>query len=199
MARRPSRPFWGFGSATDREGAVHTLITGGVRSGKSRYALELSARAQRPAFIATAEPFDDEMRDRIWRHREERQDHYFTLEEPVDLAGALQRLPAGTEIAVVDCLTVWLGNLVHRRGDAALSGDPRGFEEVAAFLAFLDRPACPLVLVTNEVGLGVVPENALARTFTELAGRLNQEVAARAQRVVFMVSGLPFALKGGLG
>jgi adenosylcobinamide kinase / adenosylcobinamide-phosphate guanylyltransferase len=177
---------------------VLTLISGGARSGKSRYALELSARSGRAAFIATAEPFDDEMRDRIQRHREEREGRYFTVEEPVDLAGALDRLPAGTEIAVVDCLTVWLGNLIHRRGDGALSGDPEDFAEVAALLAALDRPPCPLILVTNEVGLGVIPGNALARTFIDLAGRLNQRVAARAQRVVFMISGLPLALKGNL-
>lgn len=176
-----------------------TLITGGARSGKSRYALELAAHAQRAAFIATAEPFDDEMRDRIRRHREERQGRFLTVEEPVDLAGALGRLPAATEIVVVDCLTVWLGNLIHRRKDAAFSGDPGDYAEVGALLAALDRPPCPLALVTNEVGLGVIPENALARSFIDLAGRLNQAVAERAQRVVLMVSGLPLALKGGDG
>jgi len=175
-----------------------SLITGGARSGKSRYALALAGRHARPAFVATAEPFDDEMRARIERHRQERGEGWHAVEEPVDLAGALRRLPAGTEIAVIDCLTVWLGNLAHRHGDAVLSEDPAEIEEVAAFLAALDRPPCSLVLVTNEVGLGVVPENALARTFIDLAGRLNQAVAARAQRVVLMVSGLPLALKGDL-
>jgi adenosylcobinamide kinase/adenosylcobinamide-phosphate guanylyltransferase len=178
---------------------VLTLILGGARSGKSRHALELAAHAPRPALIATAEPLDDEMRDRIRRHREERQGRFFTLEEPVDLAGALQRLPADTGIAVVDCLTVWLGNLLYRRGDSAFSEDPGELAEVAAFLAALDRPPCPLVLVANEVGLGIIPENPLARIFGDLAGRLNQAVAARAQRVVFMIAGLPLVLKGGPG
>lgn len=174
-----------------------TLVTGGARSGKSRYALGLSEPYARPAFVATAEPFDDEMRARIERHRQERDGRWLVIEEPIDLAGALQRLPAGTEIAVVECLTSWLGNLVHQHGEGTvLSQDPGDLTEVAAFLAALDRPPCPLVLVTNEVGLGIVPENALARTFTDLTGRLNQAVAARAERVVFMVSGLPLALKG---
>lgn len=176
---------------------MRTLITGGARSGKSRYALELAARYARPAFIATAEPFDGEMRARIERHREERGPRWSVVEEPVDLAAALKRLPAGTEIAVVECLTSWLGNLIHRHGDAVASREPGGIEEVAAFLASLDRPPCPLVVVTNEVGLGIVPENALARAFADLAGRLNQAVAARAERVVLMVSGLPLVLKGG--
>lgn len=175
-----------------------SLITGGARSGKSRYALALAGRHARPAFVATAEPFDDEMRARIERHRQERDGRWLAVEEPVDLAGALQRLPAGTEIAVVDCLTVWLGNLVHRQGERALDEAPESLEEVAAFLATLADPPCPLVLVTNEVGMGIVATNALARTFTDLSGRLNQAVAARAQRVVLMVCGLPLALKGEL-
>jgi len=175
-----------------------SLITGGARSGKSRYALALAGSHARPAFVVTAEAFDDEMRARIERHRRERAGRWLTVEEPIDLAGALERLPADTEIAVVDCLTVWLGNLAHRRGDAVLAEDPGEIEEVTAFLATLERPPCSLVLVTNEVGLGVIPDNALARSFVDLAGRLNQAVAARAQRVVFMVSGLPLALKGGL-
>ncbi|HEX7183787.1 MAG TPA: bifunctional adenosylcobinamide kinase/adenosylcobinamide-phosphate guanylyltransferase [Thermoanaerobaculia bacterium] len=173
-----------------------TLILGGARSGKSRYALELAARHVRPAFVATAEPLDDEMRDRIRHHREEREESCFTLEEPVDLAGALGRLPDGTGIAIVDCLTVWLGNLVHRRGAEGLSGNLEDFGEVAAFLGVIDDPPCPVVVVSNEVGLGGVSDNALARTFTDLLGRLNQKVAARAQRVVLLISGLPLVLKG---
>lgn len=175
---------------------MHSLITGGARSGKSRFALALATRHSRPAFIATAEPFDDEMRLRIERHQQERDERWFVIEEPVDLAGALRRLPGGIEIAVVDCLTVWLGNLMHRRGDSVRSGDLEVYGEVAAFLAELDRTARPLVLVSNEVGLGIVPVSPLARAFVDLAGRLNQEVAARAQQVIFMASGLPLVLKG---
>ena len=172
-----------------------TLVTGGARSGKSRYALDLAERFARRAFIATAEPIDDELRERIRQHRQERGTAYTNLEEPVDLAAALRRIPAGTEVAVVDCLTIWLGNLVHRRGDE-LCGDPREYPEIVAFLAALATPPCRLVVVTNEVGLGIIPANALARSFAELAGRLNQQLAARAEHVVLMVSGLPLALKG---
>jgi len=179
--------------------AVITLVTGGARSGKSRYALELAAASPRPALIATAEPIDAEMSDRIRRHREERGDRYLTIEEPVDLAAALTRLPQGTGTAVVDCLTVWLGNLVHRRGEEAVAEEPHALAEVAAFLSALAAPPCPLVLVTNEVGMGIVPANALARSFADLAGRLNQAIAARAERVVLMVCGLPVMVKGAAG
>lgn len=177
-------------------GRLITLITGGARSGKSRFALTLAARAARPAFIATAEPLDGEMEERIRRHREEREGRYLTCEEPVDLAGALGRLPAGTEVAVVDCLTLWLGNLVHRRGDEGFRGELEDLAEVGAFLAALAAPPCELILVGNEVGMGIIADNPLARRFTDLVGRLNQSVAASAQRVVLMVSGLPLVLKG---
>ncbi|HZF14153.1 MAG TPA: bifunctional adenosylcobinamide kinase/adenosylcobinamide-phosphate guanylyltransferase [Thermoanaerobaculia bacterium] len=175
-----------------------TLVTGGARSGKSRFALELALAGERPAFIATAEPFDGEMAERISRHREERGERCLTVEEPLDLAAALARLPPDTGIAVVDCLTVWLGNLLHRE---ERQGSPNGEEpaEIAAFLAALASPPCPLVLVTNEVGMGLVADHPLGRRFVDLSGRLNQAVAGRAERVVLLVSGLPLHLKGGAG
>lgn len=166
-----------------------TFITGGARSGKSRYALDLAGRYARPAFIATAEAFDEEMRDRIRRHREEREARYVTIEEPLDLAGALRRLPPQTEVAIVDCLTVWLGNLLHHQK----------IEETDAFLAVLADPPCPLVLISNEVGMGGIAMSPLGREFADRLGRLNQEVAARADRAVLIVSGLPLVLKGGPG
>jgi len=176
-----------------------TLVTGGARSGKSRFARDLAARyLGRRAFIATAEAMDDEMRDRIRRHREERGELYATVEEPIDLAAALGRLPGDTEVAIIDCLTVWLGNLLHRRGQGGGGAELVDLPEVSAFLAAVADPPCSLVLVTNEVGFGVIPENALARRYVELLGRLNQDVAERAARVVLLVSGLPLALKGGL-
>lgn len=178
--------------------SILTFVTGGARSGKSRYALDLALRsARRPAFVATAEPFDDGMSDRIQRHREERGSQFFTVEEPVDLAGALRRLPPETDLAVVDCLTVWLGNLLYRREGQPepLSADPGDYEEIRNFLGLLNGPHTPLIVVTNEVGMGIISENALARLFTDLSGRLNQEVAARADRVVLMVSGIPMVAK----
>ena len=165
------------------------FVTGGARSGKSRYALGIAAYYERPAFIATAEPFDTEMEDRIRRHREERDSRFCTIEEPVDLASALRRIPPGTDVVIIDCLTVWLGNLLHR-------GDADG--EIERFLTALDDPPCPLVVVSNEVGLGGIALTPMGRTFTDLLGRLNQEVAARAERAVMMVSGLPLVLKGAL-
>lgn len=177
-----------------------TLITGGARSGKSRYALELADRWRHRAFLATAEPLDEEMRRRIVRHRAERGEGWTTIEEPADLAGALARLAPETEVAVVDCLTVWLGNLVHRlSARAAAPPDPADLEtfpEIAALLALLDAPPCRLVVITNEVGWGIVPDNALARTFRDLAGRVNEEAARRADRVVLMVAGRPLELGG---
>lgn len=178
-----------------------TFITGGARSGKSRYALDLAAsRYSRRAFVATAEPIDDEMRKRIRQHREERGEHYTNLEEPIELAAALRRLPSDTEVAVVDCLTIWLNNLIYRQGAGSISGDLDLSElaEVGALLGTLDSPPCELVLVSNEIGLGVIPANPLARSFVDLLGRLNQEVAARADHVVLLVSGIPLAVKGGL-
>ena len=172
-----------------------SLITGGARSGKSRCALEWAGRCTGGrTFIATAEPFDDEMRVRIQKHRLERGEAFETIEEPMDLAGALRSIPDTCEVAVVDCLTVWLGNLMHRSG-----GKAGPFPEVSEFLAHLGNLSFDLILVTNEVGMGIIPENPLARRFRDELGRLNQEVVARAGRVVLMVGGLPLQVKGAEG
>jgi len=169
-----------------------TLLTGGARSGKSRRALELArARHGGKVFIATAEVTDDEMRERIDRHQGERGADFATIEEPVDLARAVKGLTVETGVAVIDCMTVWLGNLMHRHG---LEADD--YPEVAAFLEALESPPCDILVVTNELGMGTVPANAMARKFRDIAGRLNQTLAARADRVLLMVSGLPLALKG---
>ena len=180
------------------------LITGGARSGKSRYALALAEEVgHRRAYVATAEPLDEEMRRRIERHRAERGEGWTTIEEPVDLAGAIARLAPETEVAVVDCLTVWLGNLVHRLPASADAppdlAAPETFPEIASFFSSLDDPPCHLLLVTNELGWGIVPDNALARAFRDLAGRVNEEAARRAERVVLMVAGRPLELAGGRG
>lgn len=169
-----------------------TLITGGARSGKSRFALELCAGRRHLVFVATAEPCDEEMRARIEKHRRERGESFFTVEEPLDLAGALGSLSPDTEIAVVDCLTVWLGNLFHRRG-----ATDESYPETDDFLKVLTAPPCELVLVTNEVGAGLVPAESAGRCFRDAAGRLNQGVADAADEVIAMVCGLPLWLKGG--
>ncbi len=163
-----------------------TLVLGGARSGKSRYAEGLVTRLPPPwVYIATAQAFDDEMRARVAEHRDRRVAGWHTVEAPMALAAALQ--DAGDAPVLVDCLTLWLTNLML--GDADLVAAE------AALDAALGRTA-QTVLVSNEVGLGIVPDNALARRFRDAAGRLHQNLAARADRVVFMVAGLPLFVKG---
>lgn len=174
-----------------------TLVLGGGRSGKSRYAEALARQASPEAasrvYLATAEAFDEEMRLRIATHRRNRGDEFVTVEEPLDLAGALRNLPQGARVVLVDCVTVWLGNLLHHVTDP---------EERAAALAdlleALEDPPCPVVLVSNETGLGIIPGDPVSRAFRDLAGRLNQDLAARAERVVLMVAGIPVRVKGDL-
>jgi adenosylcobinamide kinase / adenosylcobinamide-phosphate guanylyltransferase len=164
-----------------------TLILGGARSGKSRFAEELIERTEQPAlYLATAEPRDEEMHARIAAHRARRGSHWTTVEEPLEIVNVL--LAETARPVLIDCVTLWLSNLIGARRDI-------GFE-IERLLAALPRHKAPVVLVANEVGLGIVPENALAREFRDHAGRLNQGVARLAQRVVFMAAGLPLRLKG---
>jgi adenosylcobinamide kinase / adenosylcobinamide-phosphate guanylyltransferase len=164
-----------------------TLVLGGARSGKSRFAEEQIEQTDQPAiYLATAEPHDDEMRARIAAHCARRGSRWTTVEEPVEIVNFL--LAAGTQPVLVDCLTLWLSNLLGAQRDV-------GFE-IERLLAVLPQLKASIVLVANEVGLGIVPENALARAFRDHAGRLNQGVARLAQRVVFLAAGLPLSLKG---
>ena len=167
------------------------MVTGGARSGKSRYALELAGRRNRKAFIATATACDSEMTERIARHRMERAKDFLTIEEPLDVASALGSVPIDTDVAVVDCLTVWMGNLMHRHGTT-----DKPFPEIDAFLEILKTPPCNLIIVTNEVGMGIVPDNEPGRSFRDLAGSLNARVARAADVVVLLVSGIPLTIKG---
>ncbi|HVA13053.1 MAG TPA: bifunctional adenosylcobinamide kinase/adenosylcobinamide-phosphate guanylyltransferase [Stellaceae bacterium] len=163
-----------------------TLVLGGARSGKSRFAEALIEQAAQPAiYLATAEPRDDEMRARIAAHRARRGGNWTTVEEPIELVNALLAEPVRP--VLVDCLTLWLSNLMAAERDI-------GFE-TERLLATLAQPRAPVVLVANEVGLGIVPDNPLAREFRDRAGRLNQGVARAAQRVVFVAAGLPLILK----
>jgi len=168
-----------------------TLIIGGARSGKSARALaeaeaEAARRGGRPVMIATAEAGDAEMAERIARHRAERGAAWRTLEAPLDVAGALAGLNA-QDCAVVDCLTLWLSNLMFAEADL----------DAAASALLAAAAACPagLVMVTNEVGMGIVPENALARRFRDEAGRLNRRAADQAGRVIVMFAGQALTLK----
>lgn len=165
--------------------AAVTLVLGGARAGKSAYAEALLGGG---LYVATAEPGDDEMVARIAAHRAQRGAAWTTIEEPLDLPGVLRRLAADARPVLVDCLTLWLSNLMHRGRDLDVSTDD--------LIAALDTLDVEIVFVANEVGLGIVPDNALARRFRDAQGTLNRRVAARADRVVFMAAGLPLVLKG---
>ena len=164
------------------------LVIGGARSGKTAFALERAeSSGLAPVMVATAEAHDDEMRARIAAHRAERDGRWTTVEETCDLVGVLARDAAAGRILVVDCLTLWLSNLMFAERDVEAE-----IERLAEALGAL---AGPVVLVTNEVGLGIVPDNGLARRFRDLQGRLNRRVAAVAGRVTFVAAGLPLVLK----
>jgi len=164
-----------------------TLVLGGARSGKSRHAEALVMRSAAPwLYVATAQPLDNEMSARIAKHRARRGADWHVVEAPRDLAAVVQGAPAGSAI-LVDCLTLWLSNLMLADADVG--------EAIDRLDAALAGAPGPVVLVSNEVGLGIVPDNALARRFRDAQGSLNQRVAARADRVVLMVAGLPLVVK----
>jgi len=168
--------------------AASTLVLGGARSGKSAYAERLCADSGlAPVYIATAEARDREMAARIDAHRARRGAGWRTIEAPLALARTIEAEAAPDRILLVDCLTLWLANLIEAGESPAESG--------AALAALLPGLRGPIVLVSNEVGLGIVPDNALARRFRDEAGRLNQAIAAIASRVVFIAAGLPLVLK----
>ena len=165
-----------------------TLVLGGARSGKSRYAEALAEGQPRDClYIATGAPDDAEMAERIRLHRARRGPRWRTIEAPIDLAAALKQTATSDGAILVDCLTLWLANLMGagREVDA----------EAERLIAALRAASLPVLLVANEVGLGIVPENALARAFRDHAGRLSQSIAAMADSVVLMVAGLPVVVK----
>lgn len=168
-----------------------TLVLGGARSGKSMYAESLIEAEGEGIYLATAEARDDEMRDRIHRHQMRRSSSWQTIEAPIDLCGALCAGAAAGERPpiLVDCLTLWVSNL--------MAADKEIDQEVSRLIETLRNPKVPVVMVSNEVGLGIVPDNALARRFRDVAGTLNQQIAALANHVVFVAAGLPFVLKDG--
>lgn len=163
-----------------------TLVLGGARSGKSSFAEGLARQHGGPrTYLATAEAFDDEMRQRIDRHRRQRAgDGWQTLEAPLDPAAVLPR----EGLVLIDCVTVWLGNLMHHGRDLPA--------EVAKFCAALEACPAEVIVVSNEVGLSIVPENAMARRFRDRQGLTNQALAAISDKVYFVAAGLPLKLKG---
>lgn len=170
----------------ERRGSL-TLVLGGARSGKSSHAEALIAAHPAPwTYLATAQAFDDEMEERIAHHRARRDGRWRTVDAPLDLAETLAVMPEGAPV-LVDCLTLWLSNVML--ADLDVDAQTRRLASVLA------APRGPWVAVANEVGLGIVPENALARRFRDEAGRLNQMVAAGADSVVFLVAGMPLVVK----
>jgi adenosylcobinamide kinase / adenosylcobinamide-phosphate guanylyltransferase len=165
-----------------------TLVLGGARSGKSALAEGLIVASGRPRrYIATAEAWDDEMRDRIVRHRRDRGGDWTTIEAPLDLPGALASAKPD-EVVLIDCATLWLTN--HLLAEHDLAGETGGL------LAALSACPAPVVIVSNEVGWSIVPENALARQFRDEQGTLNQRIARVADLVIAVMAGLPLVLKG---
>lgn len=168
-----------------------TLTLGGARSGKSRFAEKLARGSGLDlVYIATAQALDDEMAERIAKHRADRGDDWRTVEAPLDLAGALRAHAGAGRLLLVDCLTLWLSNIMLAERDVDA--------EASSLLSTIAATPMPMIFVSNEVGLGIVPDNALARRFRDAQGRLNQQIAALTPRVVFIAAGLPIALKGAL-
>jgi adenosylcobinamide kinase / adenosylcobinamide-phosphate guanylyltransferase len=175
---------------TDKDATRHeafTFVLGGARSGKSDHALKLAMAAPAPwVFVATAEPLDAEMQDRIRRHQEVRGAGWITIEAPTDLAGAMEQAPMDA-VMVIDCFTLWLSNLMLGGCDID--------HEVGRFDEALGARSAATIAVANEVGLGIVPETPLGRAFRDQAGTLNRHLAAMAATVILMVAGLPLTIK----
>jgi adenosylcobinamide kinase/adenosylcobinamide-phosphate guanylyltransferase len=170
-----------------------TLLTGGSRSGKSTHAITLAtadATASRRYFIATAEALDDEMRLRIAHHQATRPAEFTTVEEPLDLQTAIADLAVRADVVVLDCLTLWISNLMGKG-----LNDEQILAEADALAAALRRTQFDVIVVTDEVGWGIVPDNPVARRFRDLLGWTNQKVAQVADRVMLMVAGYPLRLK----
>lgn len=171
-----------------------TFVLGGARSGKSRFAQNMAESATRAdgvlpqlIFVATAEAGDGEMAARIARHQSDRGPRWRTIEAPLDLPAALRENSVSGRVVVVDCLTLWLSNLIHAGQDPDLA--------CAQLVRALDACAGANILISNETGLGIVPDNALARAFRDYAGQMHQTIAARADRVFFIAAGLALPLK----
>ena len=169
-----------------------TLVIGGARSGKSRHAEALAtAIPGKRVYMATAEPFDEEMRERIEKHRKSRVGRFAqTIEEPLELAFALEQVDTTVQVVLIDCMTVWVGNLLYH------FGLKDGYAQIEAFLETLRQPVTNIVVVTNEVGQGIVPGDPMSRHFRDHAGWLNQSLAEIADKVVWMVAGIPVTIKG---
>ena len=168
------------------------FVIGGCRSGKSRHALELGEKrcGKRNVFVATCTPHDEEMVRRIEKHQEERSGSWSTAEVPVELGETIRMESEKADVMLVDCLTLWVTNLLME------NDDPDAMESrIQELTRALENAKCPVILVSNEVGAGIVPENRLARAFRDICGFTNQRVAACATKVVWTVAGIPVTIK----
>ena len=175
-----------------------TFIIGGARSGKSTLAEQLAARGERVLYVATAEGRDEEMRRRIAAHQAARPEHWDTLEEPLDLAGALQSVHNRYDTVLIDCLTLWISNLLLQRqaaGAAEGAIEEHILNAARELLQLVASSGGGWIMVSNEVGLGVVPGSPLGRAYRDVLGRVNQLIAAQARVVYLMVAGLPLQVK----
>ena len=181
---------------------TRTLVFGGARSGKSAYAEQLAAASGRTVvYVASAHAGDAEMAARIARHRQQRDPAWRTVEEPLALGATIEHWSAPERVIVIDCLTVWLSNLLFSQAPAypevgEIIPPARFHQERAHFLQALEQASGDVILVSNEVGMGIIPQGAISRWFVDEAGRLNQAVAARCERALWIAAGLPLVLKG---
>ncbi|MBU1169439.1 MAG: bifunctional adenosylcobinamide kinase/adenosylcobinamide-phosphate guanylyltransferase [Proteobacteria bacterium] len=171
----------------------HTLVLGGCKSGKSRYAQSLCEKlsSEKRLYVATCVPLDGEMHERVKKHQDDRDMTWNTLEEPIEIADGIRAAGKTSGVILVDCLTLWLTNMLLNDMETEAI-----FDKVEGLILAIVESPCPVVLVSNEVGAGIVPENALARRFRDLAGCVNQKIAQALDRVVLTVAGLPMILKG---
>jgi len=169
-----------------------TFIIGGCRSGKSRQALELAEKisGSKRIFIATCMPLDDEMKERIDHHKKERDKSWKTVEAPVQLPKAISEKSREGDVILIDCLTLWINNLLMEIENPDVID-----QRIHKLIIAIKEAKCPIILVSNEVGAGIVPENKLARLFRDYAGFVNQKVAECADRVIWMVAGIPVVIK----
>ena len=169
------------------------FVLGGCRSGKSSYALETAQKfsADPKVFIATCIPRDDEMKLRVTRHQQERSRHWHTVEAPIHVPEAIVAAGGEAGILLVDCLTLWISNLLMENYDSG-----QILDRIQSLTHSVASAACPVILVSNEVGTGIVPENKLARLYRDLIGSTNQAVAKCVDQVVWVVAGIPVTIKG---
>ena len=169
-----------------------TFVIGGCRSGKSRQALELAEKisGSKRIFIATCMPFDDEMKQRIERHKRERDKSWKTVEAPVELSAAINENSREGDVIIIDCLTLWINNLLMEIENPDVIN-----KCIHKLILAIKEAKCPIILISNEVGAGIVPENKLARKFRDIAGFTNQKVAECADSVIWMIAGISVSIK----